>query len=622
MSRWRVGTLRGFVLRTAWLFLGAAIGLAAIVLAASLAAVLEPYVPGEWTMIPLCLAPFLLLGLLPGVRDLEVTAARAMLGVQAELVVPQDPTAEHRWRGATWAVLHLVVGLLTAVALVGLVPGALWIAFAGVRSEPVDVGPVAIPAATSALGTALRVGGGLLGVVGCGLLAWALGRLAARAAPAFLGPTAADRLELAEARLAAEAEHTRLARDLHDGIGHALTIIAVQTSAGRRVLETDPAMAARALAAAEEVARNALADLDGVLAALRDPGERPGPEPGVDRLPTLLAAHREAGLAVEAAIDDLPGLPPLVSGTVYRVVAEGLANAQRYAGAGDIILRVEGGSGDGAGAGRQPAARDGDPPRDRRPGSGRRTRTGGGARRHGRGRTAGRPLAAARHHPRRPDRHRGAAMSELRVMVVDDEPLVREGLKVIIAAEPGLAVVGEAGDGAEAVSLARRLRPDVVCLDVRMPGIDGIRATELLVAMEPAPKVLVVTTFSADDYVYGALEAGASGFLLKRASADELVAAIRTVASGDSLLFPASVRALAVRRRRAERYAGEPLTPREVEVLTGMADGLTNAEIAARLVLGVETVRTHVAAVLRKLGARDRTQAVVTAYGSGLLRLP
>jgi DNA-binding NarL/FixJ family response regulator len=212
-------------------------------------------------------------------------------------------------------------------------------------------------------------------------------------------------------------------------------------------------------------------------------------------------------------------------------------------------------------------------------------------------------------------------VSELRVLVVDDEPLVREGLKVIIGAEPDLTVVGEAGDGAEAVSLVRRLQPDVVCLDVRMPGIDGIRATELLVAMEPAPKVLVVTTFDADDYVYGALEAGAAGFLLKRASAEELVAAIRTVASGDSLLFPASVRALAVRRRRQGRYAGEPLTPREVEVLTGMADGLTNAEIAARLVLGVETVRTHVAAVLRKLGARDRTQAVVTAYGTGLLEL-
>jgi DNA-binding NarL/FixJ family response regulator len=212
-------------------------------------------------------------------------------------------------------------------------------------------------------------------------------------------------------------------------------------------------------------------------------------------------------------------------------------------------------------------------------------------------------------------------VNEIRVLVVDDEPLVREGLKVIIAAEPGLVVVGEAGDGAEAVSLARRLRPDVVCLDVRMPGIDGIRATELLVAAEPAPKVLVVTTFSADDYVYGALEAGASGFLLKRATAEQLVAAIRAVASGDSLLFPASVRELALRRRRRDRYRGEPLTPREVEVLTGMADGLTNAEIAARLGVGVETVHSHVAAVLRKLQARDRTSAVVTAYGTGLLEL-
>ncbi len=343
MSRWRRGTPRGIVLRTAWLFLGAAIGLAAIILAVSLAAVLDPYVPGDdWTLYPVCLAPFLFLGLLPGVRDLEVTAARAMLGVEAELVVPQHPTAAHRWRSAIWAVLHLVLGLATAVALVGLLPGALWIAAAGVRSEAVDVGAVAIPAATSALGGLLRVAGGLAGVVACGLLAWLLGRLAARSAPAFLGPTAVDRLALAEAQLAAEAEHTRLARDLHDGIGHALTIITVQTAAGRRVLEDDPAAAARALAAAEEVARGALEELDSVLAALRDPGERTGPEPGVDRLPALLAAHREAGLAVMAEIDDLPALPPVVSGTVYRVVAEGLANAQRYAGTGDIILRVQG----------------------------------------------------------------------------------------------------------------------------------------------------------------------------------------------------------------------------------------------------------------------------------------
>jgi DNA-binding NarL/FixJ family response regulator len=213
-------------------------------------------------------------------------------------------------------------------------------------------------------------------------------------------------------------------------------------------------------------------------------------------------------------------------------------------------------------------------------------------------------------------------VADLRVLVVDDEPLVREGLALILSGEPGMTVVGEAGDGAGAVAQARRLRPDVVCLDVRMPGIDGIRATELLVAQDPAPKVLVVTTFGADDHVYDALEAGASGFVLKRSTAEQLVAAVRAVASGDNLLFPASVRELALRRRRSRAgHRGEPLTPREHDVLAGMADGLTNAEIAARLAVGTETVRTHVAAVLRKLQARDRTQAVVTAYGSGLLEL-
>lgn len=220
---------------------------------------------------------------------------------------------------------------------------------------------------------------------------------------------------------------------------------------------------------------------------------------------------------------------------------------------------------------------------------------------------------------RRRSRAPGDAVGDLRVLVVDDEPLVRQGLTLILSGEPGLAVVGEAGDGAGAVTLARRLRPDVVCLDVRMPGIDGIRATELIVAQDPAPKVLVVTTFSADDHVYAALEAGASGFVLKRSTAEQLVAAVRAVATGDNLLFPASVRELALRQRTSARYRGEPLTRRERDVLAGMADGLTNAEIAARLAIGTETVRTHAAAVLRKLQARDRTQAVVTAYGTGLL---
>lgn len=210
---------------------------------------------------------------------------------------------------------------------------------------------------------------------------------------------------------------------------------------------------------------------------------------------------------------------------------------------------------------------------------------------------------------------------QLRLLVVDDEPLVRQGLRLILAGEPDLVVVGEAGDGAEAVAAARRLRPDVVCMDVRMPNLDGIRATELLLRLPQPPKVLVVTTFSSDEFVFAALRAGASGFVLKRATAEELVAAVRAVATGDSLLFPAAVRALALRHNRPEQHSGPPLTAREREVLGLMAEGLSNSGIAGRLVLGIETVRSHVASLLRKLGARDRTHAVVLAYGCGLVDL-
>lgn len=215
----------------------------------------------------------------------------------------------------------------------------------------------------------------------------------------------------------------------------------------------------------------------------------------------------------------------------------------------------------------------------------------------------------------------GTGPAPVRLLVVDDEPLVRHGLRVILDGEPDLVVVGEAGDGAAAVSAARRLQPDVVCMDVRMPDIDGIRATELLLGLPVPPKVLVVTTFSSDDFVFEALRAGAAGFLLKRATAEQLIAAVRAVASGDTLLFPEAVREMALRHRRRERYTGPPLSEREAEVLALMAEGLGNAAIAGRLVVGVETVRSHVAAVLRKLGARDRTHAVVLAYGRGLVEL-
>ncbi|MBL3664613.1 response regulator transcription factor [Streptomyces sp. M2CJ-2] len=213
------------------------------------------------------------------------------------------------------------------------------------------------------------------------------------------------------------------------------------------------------------------------------------------------------------------------------------------------------------------------------------------------------------------------------VLLVDDEPLVRAGLRAVLEAQPDLEVVGEAADGAAVIPLVRRLRPDVVAMDVRMPLLDGIEATRaLLRTVEEPPKILVVTTFENDEYVYEALRAGADGFLLKRARPAEIVHAVRLVAEGESLLFPASVRRLAAEYgddggNRAARDVLERarLTEREAEVLRLMARGLSNAEISARLVVGTETVKSHVSAVLAKLGARDRTQAVIAAYESGFV---
>lgn len=223
-------------------------------------------------------------------------------------------------------------------------------------------------------------------------------------------------------------------------------------------------------------------------------------------------------------------------------------------------------------------------------------------------------------------------MSDLRILVADDQALVRAGFRLVLEAQEGLDVVGEAGDGDAAVQAVHELRPDVVLMDIRMPGSDGISATRIITALADPPKVLILTTFNLNSYVYEALRAGASGFLLKDAPPEELVAAIHIVARGDALLGASITRqviaefvtgsgsAPAGAATRSETPALACLTGRERTVLTLVAEGLSNAEIAERLYVAPSTVKTHVSQVLAKLQLRDRVQAVVLAYESGLVQ--
>ncbi len=224
----------------------------------------------------------------------------------------------------------------------------------------------------------------------------------------------------------------------------------------------------------------------------------------------------------------------------------------------------------------------------------------------------------------------GAASADVitRCLIADDQAMVREGFAAVLAAQPGVLVVGQAADGAEAVSQTRRLEPDVVLMDVRMPVMDGLEATRLILGAAPSqhrPRVLMLTTFDLDDYVFEALRAGASGFLLKDATAAELVHAVRVVAAGDALLAPSVTRRLIADFTRRPRTDPPPptalgaLTHRETEVLRLIARGLSNAEISDTLFIAEQTTKTHIGRILAKLDLRDRAQAVVLAYESGLV---
>lgn len=207
----------------------------------------------------------------------------------------------------------------------------------------------------------------------------------------------------------------------------------------------------------------------------------------------------------------------------------------------------------------------------------------------------------------------------MRIAIVDDDPLVRMGLRAILDSVEGWEIVGEGGDGNAAVEMARSHDIDVMLMDIRMPGMDGLEATRIITVLDAPPKVLVLTTFEVDEYVFEAMRSGASGFVLKRVPPTELIEAVRVVAAGESLLFPASTRAVIEKFASRDSVALPELTEREEVVLRQLVRGSSNGEIAAELFVSVETVKSHVASILMKLGVRDRTQAVIVAYESGFV---
>ena len=439
----------------------------------------------------------------------------------------------------------------------------------------------------------------------------------------------------AEAERAVADERRRIAREMHDVVAHSVSMMVVQAGGARRILERDPARAVAAAELIERTGRDALAEMRALLGVLHaDEHSEYAPQPTLRDLEALVERARSAGVPVTLELSgERRELPAGLDLAAYRVVQEALTNVVKHSSGAPTTVSVH----YRADAVEVWIADRGSGRPDARLGSGghglvgmrERVRMYGGELHAGRRRGGGFEV-----HVRVPARGRGsggahgrsAGMNTVRVLIADDQALVRAGFKMILDAEDDLDVIGEAADGLEAVELARRLKPDVVLMDIRMPQLDGIEATRRVVALDGAApvRVLMLTTFDLNEYVYEALRAGASGFLLKDVPPEQLAAGIRIIAQGEALLAPSITKRLISEFASAAPAAAKPpkgldeLTARELEVFKLIARGLSNAEIAAELIVSETTVKTHVARVLMKLGLRDRVQAVVLAYESGI----
>ncbi|CAM5532642.1 Protein-glutamate methylesterase/protein-glutamine glutaminase [Streptomyces alboniger] len=438
-----------------------------------------------------------------------------------------------------------------------------------------------------------------------------------------------------QARLATAAERTRIAREMHDIIGHNLSVITGLADGGSYAAAKSPERAAQALEAIGSTSRQALSELRRLLDVLRDDGpavaER-SPQPALTDLGPLIEGVRAAGLPVRSTIHGNPETVPAGRQlTVYRVVQEALTNTLKHGGPDatatvDVVYDEDGVTVDVTDTGRGGPALPADGGGRGLTGMRERTSLYDGTLR---GRPAPRPEGRLAGPPPSPEGQRDTVTT---VLIVDDQPMQRFGFRMLLESQDDMTVAGKAGNGGEAVRMTAEHHPDVVLMDIRMPGVDGIEATRRIVASGDRTRVLILTTFDLDEYAYDGLRAGASGFLIKDALPEELLSGIRAVASGDAVVAPSLTRRLldAYADHLPTPGASSPdpaddprlasLTEREREILTVIGQGWTNAEIASRLHLAESTVKTHVGRILAKTGARDRVQAVILAYDTKLVR--
>ena len=488
------------------------------------------------------------------------------------------------------------------------------------------IGIVWMPALLDTPGDNKVTVGGALGVLAWLLVLFAIGeivRTRARFVEQF------DRSREEERQRQISDERLRIARELHDVLAHNVSLINVQAGVALHLIDERPEQAREALTNIKAASAETLREMRSVLGVLRGVDEEAprAPAPSLSRLDALIASAAAAGVDVDSSVaGSVAQLPAGVDVAAYRIVQEALTNVARHAGRAaharvvvdyrDDALTVQV---DDDGAGAAPVIES--------PGTGRRDHRDARARDRAR-RIARGAAAAGRRLPRAGRSSPGRCDVVIRVLLADDQALVRGGFRALLDAQPDIDVVGEAADGSEAVRLARELVPTVVLMDVRMPEMDGIEATRAIAADRRLceVRVVILTTFELDEYVFEALRAGASGFLVKDTEPAELVRGVQAVARGDALLSPG------VTRRLIAEFASSPasataalpsldeLTEREREVMALAAGGLSNDEIAERLVLSPLTAKTHVSRAMVKLGARDRAQLVVMAYESGLVR--